>query len=52
MHLQDESLVAPQTPDISALIGAMAGNRHATPQGLRATRAYIQATGLLQGGLH
>lgn len=36
--------------DMAALIEAMAGNRHSTPQGLRATRAFIQATGLMQGG--
>ncbi|MBS5847223.1 MAG: iron-containing redox enzyme family protein, partial [Pseudomonas putida] len=32
----------------AALIGQMAGNRHATPEGLAATRAYIRTTGLLQ----
>ncbi|MNP21539.1 hypothetical protein D3C76_1141610 [compost metagenome] len=32
----------------AALIGRMAGNRHATPEGLAATRAYIRTTGLLQ----
>ncbi|WP_194790795.1 iron-containing redox enzyme family protein [Pseudomonas sp. UFMG81] len=32
------------------LIAAMAGNRHAEPPGLRATRAYIRATGLTGGG--
>ncbi|HGM5578929.1 TPA: iron-containing redox enzyme family protein [Pseudomonas putida] len=39
-----------QTADMAALIEAMAGNRHSSPQGLRATRAFIQATGLMQGG--
>ncbi|QXH49021.1 iron-containing redox enzyme family protein [Pseudomonas fakonensis] len=39
----------PET-DITGLIGAMAGNHHAEPQGLRATRAYARATGLAQGG--
>nr|WP_314484479.1 iron-containing redox enzyme family protein [uncultured Pseudomonas sp.] len=38
--------------DIDALIDAMSGNRHATPEGLVATQAYIQATGLLQEGSH
>jgi len=33
---------------VAALIGRMAGNRHATPEGLAATRAYIRTTGLLQ----
>lgn len=32
----------------AALIERMAGNRHATPDGLSATRAFIHATGLLQ----
>lgn len=32
----------------AALIERMAGNRHATPEGLAATRAYIRTTGLLQ----
>ncbi|MFB4394701.1 MULTISPECIES: iron-containing redox enzyme family protein [unclassified Pseudomonas] len=39
-----------QATDIAAMIEAMAGNRHSTPQGLRATRAFIQATGLMPGG--
>jgi len=34
--------------DIEALIERMAGNRHATPDGLQATRAYLQATGMIQ----
>ncbi|MDP9555049.1 UNVERIFIED_ORG: hypothetical protein J2W65_000648 [Pseudomonas parafulva] len=38
--------------DMDTLIGAMSGNKHATPEGLVATRAYIQATGLLQEGSH
>lgn len=41
-----------ETQDIDALIDAMSGNRHATPEGLVATQAYIQATGLLQEGSH
>lgn len=36
----------PEPP--AALIERMAGNRHATPDGLLATRAFIHATGLLQ----
>ncbi len=32
----------------AALIMRMAGNRHATPDGLLATRAYIRTTGMLQ----
>ncbi|MBF8674136.1 iron-containing redox enzyme family protein [Pseudomonas fulva] len=38
--------------DIDALICAMSGNKHATPEGLVATQAYIQSTGLLQEGSH
>ncbi|MNO83289.1 hypothetical protein D3C76_745910 [compost metagenome] len=34
----------------AALTRRMAGNRHATPDGLSATRAFIRATGLLQEG--
>ncbi|MEN5300990.1 iron-containing redox enzyme family protein [Pseudomonas sp. TWI628] len=37
---------------IDSLIARMAGNQHAQPQGLRATRAYIRATGLAQEGPH
>lgn len=33
---------------VPVLIERMAGNGHALPEGLRATRAYIQATGLAQ----
>lgn len=33
---------------VQDLIARMAGNGHASPEGLRATRAYIQATGLAQ----
>lgn len=42
----------PADYDMDTLIGAMSGNRHATPEGLVATQAYIQATGLLQEGSH
>ncbi|MDF0732224.1 iron-containing redox enzyme family protein [Pseudomonas entomophila] len=38
--------------DIAGLIDPMAGNRHASPQGLWATRAYLRATGLSQGDCH
>lgn len=37
---------------VEALIELMAGNRHALPEGLQATRAYIRATGLAQEGTH
>ncbi|MBB3270007.1 hypothetical protein FHW75_001141 [Pseudomonas sp. OG7] len=52
LQLDDKVPIASQVPDIPALIDAMAGNRHATPQGLHATHAFIQATGLMNGGLH
>jgi hypothetical protein len=52
LQLADETPLAPPAADMPALIEAMAGNRHATPQGLHATRAFIQATGLMQGGLY
>ena len=52
LQLADETPLAPPAADMAALIEAMAGNRHATPQGLQATRAFIQATGLMQGGLY
>lgn len=35
---------------IERMIEAMAGNRHAEPDGLRATRDFIRATGLAGGG--
>ena len=34
--------------DIETLIEFMSGNRHAAPEGLLATRAYLRATGLIQ----
>ena len=34
--------------DIQTLIDTMSGNRHATPEGLLATRRYLRATGLNQ----
>lgn len=37
---------------ITHLIGEMAGDRHATPHGLAATRRYIQLTGLKGGHCH
>ncbi|MDD2137691.1 iron-containing redox enzyme family protein [Pseudomonas kurunegalensis] len=52
LQLADETSLAPQSADMAALIEAMAGNRHATPEGLHATRAYIQATGLMHGGFY
>lgn len=39
-----------QHHSIPALIALMAGNHHAQPQGLGATRAYLRATGLAQEG--
>lgn len=50
LQLEDEAPCEAQAADMAALIEAMAGNRHSTPQGLRATRAFIQATGLMHGG--
>ncbi len=50
LQLEEEAPGVTQAADMAALIEAMAGNRHSTPQGLRATRAFIQATGLMQGG--
>ncbi|MGJ7550688.1 iron-containing redox enzyme family protein [Pseudomonas alloputida] len=41
-----------QEQDIDSLIADMAGNRHAQPQGLSATRAYLRVTGLAQEGPH
>ncbi|MFZ5937490.1 iron-containing redox enzyme family protein [Pseudomonas sp. HS6-2] len=38
--------------DIDSLIADMAGNRHALPRGLCATRAYLRITGLAQEGPH
>ncbi|WP_406822122.1 iron-containing redox enzyme family protein [Pseudomonas sp. KnCO4] len=37
-----------QETDIETLIDSMAGNRHATPEGLLATQGYLRATGLAQ----
>ncbi|PVZ40931.1 iron-containing redox enzyme family protein [Pseudomonas sp. CC120222-01a] len=37
---------------MDTLITRMAGNRHALPEGLQATRAYLRATGLAQEGPH
>ena len=37
---------------MASLIEQMAGDRHATPQGLAATRRYIQLTGLKGGHCH
>jgi hypothetical protein len=37
---------------IESLIAQMAGNHHAQPQGLCATRAYLRVTGLAQEGPH
>ncbi|WP_280341816.1 iron-containing redox enzyme family protein [Pseudomonas sp. BN607] len=45
-EMSDESA----EPDIDNLIERMSGNRHAAPEGLRATRAYLRATGMIQEG--
>lgn len=45
--LEPDDTALDQAP-VQALIERMAGNRHASPEGLRATRAYIQVTGLAQ----
>lgn len=50
LQLEEEAPGEGQAADMAVLIEAMAGNRHSTPQGLRATRAFIQATGLMSGG--
>ncbi len=52
LQLDNDVSIASQVSDIPTLIDAMAGDRHATPHGLHATRAFIQATGLMHGGLH
>ncbi|HEK1689267.1 TPA: iron-containing redox enzyme family protein [Pseudomonas putida] len=41
-----------ESVDIETLIENMAGNQHALPQGLSATRAYLHATGLGEEGPH
>lgn len=46
----EEPTLDAQGEDTAAMINAMAANRHSTPQGLRATRAFIQTTGLMPGG--
>ncbi|MFJ2982827.1 MULTISPECIES: iron-containing redox enzyme family protein [unclassified Pseudomonas] len=38
--------------EMDTLIARMAGNRHALPEGLHATRAYLEATGLAQERAH
>ena len=38
------------SPDVDRLIARMSAGCHAQPDGLRATRDYIRATGLAQGG--
>jgi len=41
-----------QSMNIDTLIAQMAGNRHALPDGLQATRTYLHVTGLAQEGPH
>ncbi|WP_410481946.1 iron-containing redox enzyme family protein [Pseudomonas plecoglossicida] len=50
LQVEDLPTADAQGDDIDALIARMAGNRHATPEGLQATRAYLRATGLIQEG--
>ncbi|MNJ30361.1 hypothetical protein D3C77_249590 [compost metagenome] len=52
LALKDETDTPSQSLQIDSLIAAMTGNRHALPAGLQATRDYIRAIGLAQGGLH
>ncbi|MFK3815925.1 iron-containing redox enzyme family protein [Pseudomonas sp. NPDC089407] len=44
----DEQPAKAAQADIETLIEHMSGNRHAAPEGLMATRAYLRATGLIQ----
>jgi hypothetical protein len=41
-----------QTASLDTLVERMAGNRHALPEGLLATQAFVRATGLAQEGCH
>jgi hypothetical protein len=40
--------IAPE--GLATLVERMSGNRHALPEGLQATQAFIRATGLIQEG--
>lgn len=48
MQLDDALTIPAPDADIETLIDTLSGNRHATPEGLLATRRYLQATGLIQ----
>ncbi|MNM43448.1 hypothetical protein D3C81_543280 [compost metagenome] len=49
----DDSPIASQGAEpLDALVQRMAGNRHASPEGLLATQAFVNATGLVQEGCH
>ncbi|WP_286919251.1 iron-containing redox enzyme family protein [Pseudomonas sp. UBA6753] len=50
VQVQSDDALATAAPDadIETLIDTMSGNRHATPEGLLATRRYMRATGLVQ----
>ncbi|HDS1816286.1 TPA: iron-containing redox enzyme family protein [Pseudomonas putida] len=48
-----ESAIASHTAEpLDALVQRMAGNRHASPEGLLATQAFVNATGLVQERCH
>ncbi|MCO7518116.1 MULTISPECIES: iron-containing redox enzyme family protein [unclassified Pseudomonas] len=52
LAIPDEPGGGPDFPDLPSCLQAMAGNGHAQPDGLRATRAYVRLTGLAQGDAH
>lgn len=52
LHQQPRIEESHESADIETLIERMAGNQHALPQGLSATRAYLHATGLGEEGPH
>ncbi|MGE8462062.1 MAG: iron-containing redox enzyme family protein [Pseudomonas capeferrum] len=46
----DRPMVSQRAETVEALVQRMAGNRHASPEGLLATQAFVNATGLVQEG--
>jgi len=50
LALEAEPDLSRASADVDRLIIRMSASRHAEPDGLRATRDYIRATGLAQGG--
>ncbi|MNH17755.1 hypothetical protein D3C79_774400 [compost metagenome] len=46
----DRPMVSQRPETVEALVQRMAGNRHASPEGLLATQAFVNATGLVQEG--